>query len=233
MLRRQMLALPGLLAAPAALAQSGREVDLLLVLAVDASGSIAPEEFRLQREGCADALQDPRILAAIQGGPQGAIGIAMVEWGSPGGAETVLDWQRVQDAASAASVAQRLREVPRSRQSYNAIGDAIDHAARLIAAAPFRAEQKVIDLSGDAPDMRSLRPAAMARDEAVAAGITINGLAILGGSWDLAGFFEREVIGGFGSFVITAEGRQDFARAMRSKLVREIASSREDKLALG
>lgn len=224
MQRRQMLAMPGLLAGLAAVPAHAEEaVDLLLVLAIDASGSIDAEEFRLQREGCAEALAHPAVLAAIRGGARGAIGIAMVEWGAPGGAATVVDWLRVADAASAAVAAEAFRTAPRSRQSWNAIGDAIDHSARLIAAAPFRADEKVIDLSGDAPDMRGLRPAPVARDDAVAAGITINGLAILGGSGGLAEIFARDVIGGPGAFVMTAEGRGDFARAMRAKLVREIA----------
>jgi hypothetical protein len=223
MLRRQVLALPGVLAGAPALA-AGEEVDLVLVLAIDASGSITAEEFRLQREGCAEALTDPNVLAAIRGGLRGAIGIAMVEWGAPGGAATVVDWHRVADATSAAAVAEAFRTAPRSRQSWNAIGDAIDHAARLIAAAPFRATERVIDISGDAPDMRGLRPASVARDHAVAAGITINALAILGGTLGLAEVFGSDVIGGPGAFVLVAEGRQDFARAIRAKLVQEIAA---------
>lgn len=225
MLRRRMLALPGLLAAAPAHAAGpqGREVDLLLVLAIDASGSITEEEFRLQRDGCAEAMTQPAILAAVGSGPLGAVGIAMVEWGAPGGAATVVDWHRVTDAASAGVAAEAFRTAPRSRQSWNAIGDAIDHAARLIAAAPFWAERKVIDVSGDAPDMRGIRLAAVARDDAVAAGITVNALAILGGTPGLAERFGAEVIGGPGAFVMTAEGRTDFARAIRAKLVREIA----------
>jgi hypothetical protein len=221
MLRRHMLALPGVLAA--APARADGEVDLLLVLAIDASGSISEEEFRLQRDGCAEALTHEPILAAIRSGPMGAIGIAMVEWGAPGGAATVVDWHRVSDAASGGAAAEAFRAAPRSRQSWNAIGDAIDHAARLIAAAPFRSDRRVIDISGDAPDMRGIRPAVVARDDAVAAGITINALAILGGAPGLAERFSTDVIGGPGAFVMAAEGRADFARAMRAKLVREIA----------
>jgi hypothetical protein len=224
MLRRQMLALPGALTAAAATpARAEGAVDVLLVLAIDASGSISDEEFRLQRDGCAEAIGHPAVLSVIGSGPAGAIGIAMVEWGAPGGAETVVEWHRVADAASAAVVAAAFRGAPRSRQSWNAIGDAIDHSARLIAAAPFRAAEKVIDISGDAPDMRGLRPAGVARDDAVAAGITINALAILGGTPGLVERYGSEVIGGPGAFVVTAEGRADFARAIRAKLVREIA----------
>jgi hypothetical protein len=233
MRRRSLLAaLPGALgAAPAAVAQARpEEVDLLLVLAVDASGSIDPEEFRLQREGYAEALSHPAVLAAITGKPRGgAIAVAMVEWGSPGGAATVVDWMRVSDAASARALAQAVLEAPRSRQGWNAIGDALDHAARMLLAAPFRAAEKVIDLSGDGPDMRSLRPAAVPWDDAVAAGIAINALAVAASGQvtrmgePLAETYRREVIGGPGAFVVTAEDRRDVARALRAKLIREIA----------
>ena len=103
------------------------------------------------------------------------------------------------------------------------------HCTRLIAAAPFRATERVIDLSGDGPDLRSLIPAATARDAAVAAGITINALAVAAAGQvtrfgePLAETYRREVIGGPGAFVVSAEDRRDIARALRAKLVREIA----------
>lgn len=234
MRRRRLFAMPAALAAGAApaLAQPlevPAEVDVLLVLAVDASGSISPDEFQLQREGYAEALTNPAVLSAIAGKPHGAIAVAMVEWGAPGGAATVVDWQRLGDAASARRLAEAVLAAPRSRQSYNAIGDALDHCARLILAAPFRAAERVIDLSGDGPDLRSLRAATAARDDAVAAGITINALAVAAAGQvtrygePLAETYRREVIGGPGAFVVSAEGRHDIARALRAKLVREIA----------
>ncbi|MBY0330400.1 MAG: DUF1194 domain-containing protein [Acetobacteraceae bacterium] len=229
MRRRSLLALSGALAPAAAPAQPVPEVDLLLVLAVDASGSIDPDEFRLQREGYAEAIAHPAVLAAIAGKPRGAIAVAMVEWGSPGGAATVVDWMRVADAASARALATSVRDAPRSRQGWNAIGDALDHAARLLLAAPFRAGERVIDLSGDGPDLRGIRPAAVARDDAVAAGISINALAVAAAGQvtrfgePLAETYRREVIGGPGAFVLTAEDRRDIARALRAKLIREIA----------
>ena len=118
---------------------------------------------------------------------------------------------------------------PRSRQGWNAIGDALVHCALLIRAAPFDARERVIDLSGDGPDLRSLRPAPLARDDAVAAGITVNALAVAAAGQltrageALAETCRREVIGGAGAFVATAEDRRDIARALRAKLVREIA----------
>ena len=230
-LRRR--ALPALaaasLAAPSS-ASAREEVDLLLALAVDASGSIDADEFRLQREGYAEALSHPAVLAAIGSKPRGAVAIAMVEWGSPGGARTVLDWMRLSaDAESARKVARAVMAAPRSPQGWNAIGDALDHCALLIHAAPFTAPERVIDLSGDGPDLRSLRPAALARDDAVAAGITVNALAVAAAGQvtragePLAETYRREVVGGPGAFVVTAEDRRDIARALRAKLMREIA----------
>lgn len=232
MQRRSLLALPGAFAgadtlAPA-LAQPA-EVDTMLVLALDASGSIDADEFRLQREGYAEALSHPAVLSAIASRPRGAIAVALVEWGSPGGAAMVVGFRRVADAAGARSLAAAVMAAPRSPQGWNAIGDAIDHCAALLAASPFRAAERVIDLSGDGPDLRSLRPAAEARDAAVAAGIQINALAVAAAGQvtrlgePLAETYRREVIGGPGAFVASAEDRRDIARALRAKLVREIA----------
>jgi hypothetical protein len=228
---RPLLAFFALLAAlvGAAVPSRAETVDLLLVLCMDASGSIDTAEFQLQRRGYAEALTDDAIIDAIGGGPQGAIAIAIVEWGSPQGAATVVPWTVVRDRRSAEALATSLIEAPRSAQSYNAIGDAIDHSRHLIETAPHQARRRVIDLSGDGPDLRSVKRAPRARDEAVAAGITVNALAIvetgvggrLGEPLDV--HYEREVIGGPGAFVVVAEGRQSFARAIRSKLVREVA----------
>lgn len=231
--RRTILGAPALAALPASAQASA--VDSLLVLAVDASGSIDQDEFALQREGIAEAIAHPAVLAAIRSQPRAAIGIAMVEWGSPGGAATVVDWHRVSDAASAAVAAQAMLEAPRSGQSYNAIGDALLHAAALIEAAPWAANQRTIDVSGDGPDMRSRVPVPEARDRVVAMGITINGLAIeVSSNWRggvLAASYERNVIGGTGAFVMRAEDRRDFARALRAKLIREVAMAPGPRIA--
>jgi hypothetical protein len=114
-------------------------------------------------------------------------------------------------------------EAPRSLQSWNAIGDAVDHAAALIDAAPWPATERVIDVSGDAPDMRGHRPIEAARRAAAARGIIVNALAIEGGRLGLTRTYEETVIAGDGAFVMTADSRADFARAIRAKLIREIA----------
>lgn len=212
-------------------AARAQEVDLLLVLCVDGSGSIDEEEFHLQRRGYADAMTDERVLGAISTGRRGAIAVAFVEWGTPGAPKTVLDWAVIKDRPSAEAWADRLLAHPRGMQSYNAIGDALMHATDMIKSAPMRGEEAVIDLSGDGPDLRSLVPAQVARDRAVAAGITVNALAIYkGGTVSGTGgqaldrHYEQAVIGGPGAFVEIARDYKDFGRAILNKLVREIAS---------
>ncbi|WP_291298554.1 DUF1194 domain-containing protein [Elioraea sp.] len=216
-----------LLAAPALLiathARAAEPVDVALVLAADASGSIDADEYRLQKEGIAEAVADARVLAGIRAGPLGRVALAYVEWGAPGGAATMVRWMIVSGAESAAAFGRSVMAAPRSVQSWNAIGDAIDHCAALILDAPLEPTRKVIDISGDAGDMRSNRPAPEARDAAVARGIQINALAIVEGRETLVLSYETTVIGGPGAFVETAPTRAEFTAALRRKLIREIA----------
>ncbi|MGE0151995.1 MAG: DUF1194 domain-containing protein [Reyranellaceae bacterium] len=212
-------------------ARAQTEVDTALVLAVDSSGSIDAEEFKLQKEGIAQAITNARVLDAVRSGPHRRIAIAYVEWGGPGTVQTVVSWHVVSDPASAEDFAAKVVAAQRSYQSYNAIGDAIDHGVELLKACPCRPSRRVIDVSGDNMDMRSLRPAPVARDAAVAQRITINALAVLssggsGGHPDLVGYYETNVIGGRGAFVLPAKGREDFVRAMREKMILEVAWDR-------
>jgi hypothetical protein len=211
--------------------QEPAAVDVALVLSVDASGSIDPGEFALQRDGIAGAVTDAEVLRAIKGGIRGRIAIALVEWGTPGAPAKVVDWHLVGDDASAAAFANAVRGAPRAPQSWNAIGDGMELGIGMLESCPCKPTRKVIDVSGDNPDIRSQVSSATARDEAVAAGITVNALAILNDDrkgpndrpW-LVEVYEQEVIGGFGAFVIPAQSRADFARALRQKLIHEIAS---------
>jgi hypothetical protein len=229
--RRALLASPALLS-PAMMpgrAEATEALDVLLVLAMDASGSIDEEEFRLQREGYAEALTHPAVLAAIASGRRGAIGIAALEWGTPGGSQVVVDWTRVGGAGSAQGFAEALLAAPRTPQSWNAIGDAIHHASHMLREGPFTAERLVMDISGDSGDARSLRPAPIARDIVVRRGMVVNALAIAPaggvtrGGEALEAVYRRDVIGGPGAFVMTAESRADLARSLRAKLIREIS----------
>lgn len=212
--------------ASAATTARGREpVDVALVLATDASGSIDEDEFRLQKEGIAEAVGDGRVLAAIGSQPIGRSAFAYLEWGSPGAPSLIVPWTPVAGAADAARFGQALLRAPRSIQSWNAIGDGIVLATDLLRDCPFEATRSVIDIAGDGPDMRSLTPAARARDAAVREGYAINALAIVlrPAARGLVDHYAREVIGGPGAFVEVAEGRADFVAALRRKLLREIA----------
>lgn len=218
-----------LLLAPVAKAADGPAVDVALVLAVDASGSIDAAEFTLQRQGIAHAVTHPRVIDVIANGPIGRVAFAYVEWGGPGMAATMVDWMVVVDAPGAEAFATAVLAAPRSPQSYNAIGDAITHGTALMAACPCSPLRRVIDISGDNPDNRSHVAAPLARDAAVAAGITVNGLAILNSPppegmrhW-LVRDYEANVIGGAGAFVVAAEGRDDFTRSLLDKLIIEMS----------
>jgi hypothetical protein len=214
-----------------AAAQDDSDVDLALVLAVDASSGMSASEAELQREGIAEAITDPQVFAAIKGGKHGRIAVTLVEWGSPGAPQQVVRWHVVGDTERAADFAYDVRRQYRPELSGNAIGDGVALGAVLIANCPCSSARRVIDVSGDAPDGGGQVPIAAARGYALKAGIIINALAILnddrkgpdGRPW-LVDTYEQQVIGGAGAFVMAAETRADFAKALKQKLIQEIAS---------
>jgi hypothetical protein len=205
-------------------------VDLVLVLAVDVSESINQEEARLQRVGYAEAFADRRVIAAIQGGRHGSIAVAYIEWAGPDEQRTVVGWTRIAGPESARALTATLSQRPASRGYWTSISGAIAYAAALIENAPFRGTRRVIDLSSDGRNNAGA-PLPEARGRALARGITINGLPILARRRNftrppipfLDRYFEQCVIGGPGAFFEVAEGFRDFTRAVRRKLVREIA----------
>ena len=223
----------GLLGAGAALsadAPRGGPVDLLLVLAVDVSDSISGEEARLQRDGYVAAVVDPAVIAAIAGGRHGSIAIAYVEWAGPEEQRTVVGWTRVEGPESGRALSDALARQPVGRGYWTSLSGAIDYAAALIAGAPFQGTRRVIDLSGDGRNNAGA-PVAASRDRALARGITINALPLMfrrqNFTWPpvpfLDRYFEQCVIGGPGAFVEVVESFRDFGRAVRRKLLREIA----------
>jgi hypothetical protein len=238
------LALVLLAAAEAAPAQGQGpapvEVDLELVLLADASGSIDDVEIMLQREGYAAAMADPQVLWAIEnGGALGRIAVAYVEWASATSQDVVVDWMVVEDAASAAEFGRRLLAPPRRTFGSNAIGSALLKGMELIESNGFEAWRKVIDLSADSAWNPQGPPIAAAREAVVARGATVNGLAILcreaacsgrPRAGDLEAEFERDLIGGPGAFVVTAEDGPSFMAAVRRKLVLEIAALAPDAI---
>jgi len=229
MRRRSLLAAPAALIPGPARAQA-EPVDVLLVLAVDVSRSIDEDEARLQREGYRNAVSDPRVVDVVRGGMIGAIALAYVEWAGFEYQRLVLPWTRISGQAEADAWALALAEAPRSSLSWTSISAAIDFARITLAEAPFEGTRRVIDVSGDGVN-NSGRPAEMARDEAVAAGIVINGLPIINErptfgrmpGIPLDNYFQQHVIGGVGAFMIVAENFDAFGTAVRRKLIREIA----------
>lgn len=212
-------------------AAAAEPVDLELVLAADASGSIDDGEIRLQREGYAAAITSGEILQAIGVGYLGKIAVTYIEWGDQSSQEVVVPWTVVDGQGSAAAVAAQLRAKPRLAFGRNAIGSVIEVAQGEIERNAFEGERKVIDISADSANSWNGVPLELARQRAIETGITINGLAILcrqcSGrpvAYDLEGQFERRIIGGPASFVVTADGNTSFAEAVRRKLLLEIAN---------
>src|SRR5919112_6376668 len=206
-------------------------VDLELVFAADGSGSIDDDELRLQRQGWADALTSKEVLEAIRDGAVGAIPVAYMEWGGPQSEVLIVDWHVIRDEASARIFADKLLAAPRGATGYNSISNAIDFSVRLAESNAHEGSRRVIDVSGDGPNMggRSLEAA---RADALAKGFTINALAIRrpgsgrpggSGGMSLEDYYGQSVIGGPGSFVEMADEMRPFAVAARRKFLTEIA----------
>jgi Protein of unknown function (DUF1194) len=199
------------------------EVDLALVLAVDISHSVDWWEYRMQRDGLAYAIKQPEVVRAIHSGPSGRIAITVVQWSGWTSQKVVIPWAVLTQAEDTRRLSER---VARMLRVYGGtathIGGVIQYATRILAEVPFEARRKVIDVSGDGHDNISKQPG-LRRDEAVAAGITINGLAIENEEKELSSYYRSYVIGGPGAFVIPAARYQDFGVAMKKKLIREIS----------
>lgn len=216
---------------PAVARADTEPVDLELVLLADATGSIDAAEIRLQRQGYADAMVDPEVLFAIaNGGADGRIAVTYVEWAGEASQDVVVDWMVVDGEESARAFGAALLAGPRRAFGTNAIGAALLRGKDLIETNGYEGWRKVIDLSGDSAWNPQGPAIATARDAVLGAGIVINGLAILCRDpcsgrprfEDLEAEYMR-IAGGPGAFVVTADGDESFARAVRRKLILEIA----------
>lgn len=205
-------------------ARDGRAVaSMALVLAIDVSASVGPYEYALQMGGVAGAFRDPAVISAIEAHGGRGVAVTLTQWSAGHAQRQSAPWTRVRDAASARAFAAHVARAPRyAGGRTTAIGSAIDHGLRLIDTSPFAASRRVIDVSGDgrSNDGAPLEPA---RRRAEAAGVTVNGLAILNGEEWLAAYFEERVITGPGAFLETASDFYDFSRAIRRKLLRELS----------
>ncbi len=246
--RRTMLAAPLVLIAGSSAHAQKREVDVLLVLAIDASGSVDEDEWNLNKRGYAEALVHREVLRAIRNGPNGSIAVTAMKWGHPNYQEVVLPWTVITDIASAEIASGAMLGLPYRTLGNTSISAGIEYSTQLLQSAPFSGLRKVIDVSGDGFDNTSRRypPSNYsfggryqatrssinpvdtvmlhhARDEAIRKGITINGLPILTDQPWLDEYYTESVIGGPGSFMIPAKDFESFSFAIRRKLILEIA----------
>jgi hypothetical protein len=215
-------------------AHAAENVDLVLVLVTDVSRSIDDSEFKLEKDGYAAAFTSKEVLDAIHSGTVGSIAVAYVEFASSFEVRTVLDWSVIRDAATAQAFADKLSAAPRSFWGRTAISAGVDRAVQLLAENGFDAPRRMIDVCGDGTNNAG-RDVSESRDDAVKAGITINGLAIINDhpvSWTYAhvqppgglpNYYRENVTGGPGSFVLEVHDFHTFGEAMTRKLVTEIA----------
>ncbi len=219
------------------------QVDTALIVAVDVSSSVDADRYKLQMEGIAKALEDPGVIQAIAGGPNGGILFSMVTWADR--PSIALPWVRITSKEEALAVAQRVRKLPLQSGEFTCMTRMLRSANdKIVPQIPAKALRVVIDVSGDGPDnCNADEPIETVRDELVANGVTINGLPILEGANAsapappvgaaladtvltgpaLEAWFKGKVVGGNGNFVLPANGYSDFGRAIRQKFVIEIS----------
>jgi hypothetical protein len=210
-------------------ARAEREAGLELVLLADASGSIDAEELAFQRQGYALAMTDPEVIKVIQNSIFGSVAVTYVEWAS--NTAVVVDWTIIDGPDTAQAFADALVGPPRQAYGSNAIGAALLDGKRLIEQNDIRAPRAVIDFSGDSIRNSSGPGIEEARAEVLAAGIVINALPILRpedgrrAGVNLEEEYANRIIGGPGSFMVTAESRESFADTVRRKLILEISGT--------
>jgi hypothetical protein len=228
---------PALVGAFAALCATGfkasaeTEVDLALVLAVDVSRSMDDDEQRLQRDGFVEAFRSKVVHEAIAKGVLGRVAVVYMEWSGPLEQKVVVPWAVLDGPESAAAFSERLVKAPVGRIFSTSISGAIEYGLKLLNESKVDALRRVIDISGDGPNNTG-RMVTLARDEAVENGVTINGLPFLlkrptgfGDIENLDLYYQDCVIGGPGAFVVPVREAANFAEAIRTKLVREIAGA--------
>jgi hypothetical protein len=204
-------------------APAAPDVAVALVLAVDTSGSVSSQRFELQKQGYAAAFRNPQVLSSIRSLATQSIAVTMMQWTGPRLHVVVAEWARIKDEAGANAFAATIETAPRQLfGGGTSISGAIDFSRLLLTQSPFNAARRVIDVSGDGSN-NSGRPVTQARDEAVADGVSINGLPILTLEPGLDRYYYDNVIGGPGAFMIPAENYDTFADAVLKKLITEIA----------
>ena len=231
--RAALVVLSLILSASPSAAQEAIEVDLELILAVDISLSMDDEEQRLQRDGFVAAIRHPDVVAAILGGLNGRIALTYLEWAGTASQDILVPWSLIDGAEAAEAFAERLGAIPLRRAHRTSISGALQSAGMLFEGSGFHGLRRVVDVSGDGANNQGA-PVLLARDRLVAQGIVINGLAIMisrPGVYEffhlanLDDYFEDCVIGGPGSFVERITELDQFAIAIRRKMILEIAAN--------
>lgn len=211
---------------------TGAEIDVALVLAVDISFSMDMEELALQRQGYIDALTSPLVLDAIRRGMLGKIAVTYIEWAGLSTRNIIVDWTVIEDVKSAETFVAQIKAAPVRRARRTSITGAIEFSMERLRAADFRPLRRVIDISGDGPNNEG-HFVHLARDKALATGVTINGLPIIlkrpfNSSFDIESlddYYRDCVIGGPGAFMVTIRERGEFASAIKQKILREVAEA--------
>ena len=202
------------------LAQQAEPVALELVLALDSSSSVSAEEYELQRRGIAEAFRDPAVQRAIAALGEPGLAVALLQWSGGRMQRMSVDWTHLRGSGDAELFAATVAEAERLLTGGTSLGGAVRYSLAQIEANRFEGRRKVVDVSGDG--FTGLSPR-RERDRAVSRGVTINGLAILNEKPELGLYFAAHLIGGPGAFVRTAASYDDFAAAMRDKLLQEIS----------
>jgi hypothetical protein len=214
-------------------AYAAEPVDVELVLAVDVSLSMSPDELVIQRDGYVAALTDPTVLRAIADGVHGRIAVTYVEWAGASVQQVVVPWSVIGNAEDAAAFVARMTATPPRSARRTSISAALEFAGALFEGSGFRGLKRVIDVSGDGPNNQG-QPVDATRDRLAARGITINGLPLMTNGGGMASAYDISnldtyytdcVIGGPGAFMIPVNGWAQFPEAIRRKLVLELAGA--------
>ena len=232
-----VVAAPGPQLAQQRVETDANAVDVQLILAVDVSYSMDMDELAIQREGYAQAIVSKDFLQALKTGPHGKVAVTYFEWAASSDQKIIIPWRVIDGPESADAVSAEIMKTPIRRASRTSISGAIYFAMPLFEESPYRGLRRVIDISGDGPNNNGA-PVTIARDEALAKGIVINGLPIMVkepsySTMDIDNldfYYEDCVVGGPGSFVVSIKDREKFKEAIRTKLLMEVAGRMPEKV---
>lgn len=214
------------LSGPVAAAGSSRAVDVGLVLAVDVSGSVSEDRYRLQMSGIAAAFEDLSVQDVMLSGPRKSLAITLVQWSDK--PQVSVPWTVIASVGDAVAFAGKVRAAPRLASQFTCMSRMLRFVAdKVLTQMPVRPDRAIVDVSGDGHDnCNPTVPVDTIRDELVAGTITINGLPILEGdeAATLAPWYRDHVVGGAGAFLLPAAGFRDFGRAIRQKFITEVSS---------